>query len=117
MITAETVSFSDPAGRSRWLSMEERSGIGTVFSSDAYISALEDVTGLPGEITFVLEDGRDIAGLVSLRTRSGPLDRLIPAPLSAFSAFAAEKLPAPADVHAHSSWLDVTTYKPSSWPA
>ncbi len=106
MITAETVPFSGSVERSRWTSLNSQSVVSTAFSTEAYLSALVEVTGLPGEITFLLNDGRDIAGLVSLRTRSGPLNRLLPSPLTAFSAFAAEALPTPADVHAHSSWLD-----------
>jgi len=106
LITAETVPFSGSVERSRWTSLEDRSVVSTAFSSESYLSALVDVTGLPAEITFITEDGRDIAGLVSLRSKFGPLHRVVPAPLTPFSALAAESLPASADIHTHSSWLD-----------
>jgi len=107
VIAFESVPFSDSIERSRWTSLEKRSVIATAFSSEAYVSALSEVTGRSVDLTFIVKDGRDIAGLVSLQSKSGPLDRLIPAPLTPFSAFAAESLPASAEVHAHSSWLDV----------
>lgn len=109
MITADTVPFSGSTERNRWITLNSRSVISTAFSSEAYVSALSSVLNLPVFATYLTKNGRDIAGLLSLQTSTGPLNRLVPAPVTPFSAFAADCLPSPAEIHAHTSWLDVLT--------
>jgi hypothetical protein len=75
-------------------------------TSSAYLSALSRATGLELESTFVTKDGIDVAGVSSLVTKTGPLERLIPAPLTAFSALASKSLPRASELHAGTSWID-----------
>lgn len=92
-----------PEAQERWEALRAVSPQRCAFAALPYARAAADATGLPCEVVFVEDAGRDEAGALIFRRKRGPYHEGVVPPFTAFTPLLFRASPGEAAIHARSS--------------